>query len=148
VTITRQTLPNDGWADLRDPAEVPERLRRPVRHIQMRLAKDPAFTSVVAKAKTDGVAAVADIGEDDAVQMATAMGEDAMTLMDDLNDRIVLSRVAGWSYGPDVTLAALQDLPGAVYDRLREVCADGALEQGPDFSPSPDPQSPTVPSTA
>lgn len=147
MSITRQQLPDGGWADLRAPADVPERLRRPVRALQMRLAKDPAFGQVVADAKDKGVAALADIDEAQAVSMVAAIGDDSMSLMDDLNDRVVISRVAGWSYGDTVSVDALLDLPSAVYDRLRELCADGALD-GPDFSPSTEPGSPTVPSTA
>lgn len=147
MTITRHPMPDGGWADLRDSADVSERLRRPVRAIQMRLAKDPAFARVVDDAKKGGVQALQDIGEDQAVAMVAAIGDESVSLMDDLNDRLVLSRVAGWSYGESVDIDALQDLPGAVYDRLRELCAEGGLE-GPDFSPSTDPASPTVPSTA
>lgn len=145
--ITRQHLPGGGWADLRDPAEVPERLRRPVRAIQIRLAKDPAFGQVIVNAKDKGVKALADIDEAQAVEMVSAIGDDSMTLMDDLNDRLVISRVAGWSYGDEVTMDALLDLPGAAYDKLRELCAEGALDDV-DFSPSQAPDSPTVPSTA
>lgn len=147
MSITRHQLPGGGWADLRDPAEVPERLRRPVRALQTRLAKDPAFAQVITDARGNGVEALQDIDEAQAVQMVSAIGDDSMTLLDDLNDRLVLSRVAGWSYEGEVSAEALLDLPGAVYDRLRELCAEGALE-GPDFGPSQDPQSPTGPSTA
>ncbi|HWU23265.1 MAG TPA: hypothetical protein VN088_17130 [Nocardioides sp.] len=147
MSIHRQQLPGGGWADLRDTTDVPERLRRPVRTLQMRLAKDPAFAQVVAGAKDKGVKALDDIDEAQAVEMVAEIGADSMTLMDDLNDRLVLSRVVGWSYGEEVTVDALQDLPGPVYDRLRELCAQGALD-GTDFSPSQDQESPTVPSTA
>jgi hypothetical protein len=148
MSITRHQLPGEGWADLRDTAEVPERLRRPVRTIQMKLAQNPAFASVVSDAQKKGVKAMDDITEERAVQMATAMGDDALGMMDDLNDRLIMSRVAGWSYSDEVTLDALQDLPGAVYDKLKEMCAEGALESGPDFSPSTEADSPTEPSTA
>lgn len=147
MSITRHQLPGGAWADLRDPAEVPERLRRPVRRIQMLLAKDPAFSGVVQAAKDKGIQAMEDVTEDQAVAMAADMGEDAIDRMDQLNDLLVISRVAGWSYEAPVSMEALQDLPGAVYDRLRELCADGAMESGPDFSPSTDPESPTAPST-
>lgn len=142
------TLKAGGWVDLRDPADVPERLRRPVRRIQMLLAANPAFTEVVQEAAAKGVAAVRDVTEDQAVAMVSGMGADAFDLMDELNDRAVLARVMGWSFGDQVTLEALQDLPGAVYDELRTLCADGALETGTDFSPSQDEASPTGPSTA
>lgn len=147
MSITRHPLPGGGWADLRDPADVPERLRRPVRAIQMRLAKDPAFGQVIADTQDKGVKGLADIDEAEAVGIVSALGDNSMTLMDDLNDRLVISRVIGWSYGDEVTVDALLDLPSAVYDKLRELCADGALDDL-DFSPSQAPDSPTVPSTA
>ncbi|MFB7905233.1 hypothetical protein ACFC1T_02225 [Kitasatospora sp. NPDC056076] len=136
-----------GWVDLRPPAEVPERLRRPVRRLQMALAASPAFADVVKDATTKGVAAVSDISDEQAAAMVTQMG-DSYDLIDQLNDRLVISRVMGWSFGPDVTLDALQDLPGAAYDELRALCADGALDAGLDTGPSQDENSPTVPSAA
>lgn len=148
MSITRHQMPGEGWVDLRESADVPERLRRPVRTIQMKLAQNPAFKDVVDDAKKKGVKAMEDIDEAQAVEMATVMGDEALGLMDDLNDRLIISRVAGWSYGEEVTLDALQDLPGAVYDKLKEMCAEGALEGGPDFSPSTEADSPTEPSTA
>lgn len=149
MTIHRETLPDGGWADLRDAADVPERLRRPVRTLQMLLAGDPAFGKVVADAKSKGVEAVRDgIDDAEALQMVEAMGRESFERMDELNDRAVIARVAGWSYSSEVTMDALLDLPGPVYDRLRELCADGALGDGaPSFEPSQDPASPTEPST-
>ncbi|MGH3161924.1 MAG: hypothetical protein ACRDOC_08580, partial [Streptosporangiaceae bacterium] len=82
-----------------------------------------------------------------AIEMASAMGDDAIDVMDQLNDRLIVARVAGWSYEPPVSMDAVLDLPGAVYDRLQELCAVGAL-QGVDFSPSTEAGSPTGPSTA
>ncbi|MGW1623037.1 hypothetical protein [Streptomyces sp. NPDC002172] len=148
MSITRHQMPDQGWVDLREPAEVSERLRRPIRTIQMKLAQNPAFASVVKDAKDKGVKALEDIDESQAVEMASAMGDEAFDLMDELNDRLIISRVAGWSYGDEVSLDALQDLPGAVYDKLKEMCAEGALQGGPDFSPSTEADSPTEPSTA
>lgn len=148
MSITRHLLAAGAWADLRDPQDVSERLRRPVRAIQMRLAKDPAFAGVVAEAKDKGVKALEDIDESAAVQMATAMGDESMELMEELNDRLILSRVAGWSFEAEITADGLLDLPGAAYDTLKELCAKGGLDGEADFSPSTDPASPTEPSTA
>jgi hypothetical protein len=147
VSIHREQLPNGGWADLRDNAEVSERLRRPIRAIQIKLAKDPAFAGVVAEAAKKGPDAVKDMAESEAAKMATEMGDESAALLDELNDRCIMARVAGWSYEVPVTLDALLDLPGPAYDRLKQLCAEGALE-GTDFSPSQDENSPTVPSTA
>ena len=148
MTISRHQMPGEGWVDMRETGEVPERLRRPVRTIQMKLAQNPAFKNVVDDAKKNGVKAMDDIDEAQAVEMASTMGDEALGLMDELNDRLIISRVAGWSYGDEVTLDALQDLPGVVYDKLKEMCAEGAIESGPDFSPSIEADSPTEPSTA
>ena len=35
--LTRINLPDDEWADIRDPKKVPERLRRPVRQAAITL---------------------------------------------------------------------------------------------------------------
>ena len=148
MSITRHQLPGDGWADLRDPAEIPERLRRPVTTLQMLLARDPAFANVVKDAKDKGVKALDDIDEDQAVDMVGAMGEESFARMQELSDRIIVSRVAGWSYDLPINQDALLDLPGSVYDKLKELTADGALQNGPDFSPSTEADSPTEPSTA
>lgn len=147
MSIHRENLPDGGWADLRDQAEVPERFRRPVRALQMKLAKDPAFAGVVAEAAKKGAAAVKGMAEAEAAQMATQMGDESAGLLDELNDRLIVARVVGWSYETPVSLDALLDLPGPAYDRLRQVCAEGALDVT-DFGPSQDEESPTAPSTA
>ncbi|EST24389.1 hypothetical protein [Streptomyces roseochromogenus] len=147
MSIYRENLPDGGWADLRDQAEVPERLRRPIRAIQIKLAKDPAFGSVVAEASKKGAAAVKGMAESEAAQMVAQMGDESAGLLDELNDRAIMARVVGWSYDAPVSMAALLDLPGPAYDRLKQLCAEGAL-QGTDFGPSQDEDSPTVPSTA
>lgn len=142
------TLKAGGTVDLRAVADIPERLRRPIRRIQMKLAADPAFAGVVKDAQKSGISEAKDIVEGQAMEMVAAMGDEAFELMDDLNDRAVMARVMGWSFGSEVTLEALQDLPGSVYDELRELCAAGLLDAGVDFSPSQDENSPTDPSTA
>ena len=140
------TLKAGGTVDLRDVADIPERLRRPQRRIQMMLAANPAFSDVVKKASRTGVAAVDEFSEDQAVAMVSEMGADSFELLDQLNDTAILSRVMGWSFDVPVTADGLQDLPGAVYDELKALCAKGALE-GTDFSPSQDEDSPTGSST-
>lgn len=147
--VVLKSDPN-AWVDLRDQGQVPERLRRPVRRLQALLAGNPAFAGVVKEAAKTGAAAVEDFSEDQAVAMVAGMGGEAFDLMDQLNDLAVLGRVMGWSFGPEVTAEVLQDQPGAVYDELRALCADGALDttSAPDFSPTVDPASPTEPSSA
>lgn len=145
--ITHHSLPSGATVDLRDPGDVTERHKRPVRNISMLLAKDGAFAGVVEAAKKDGVAAVADVDEEKAVSMMADMGADALDLMDQMADRIIIGRVAGWSFPVEVSLDALLDLTSADYDALKVLTAKGALD-GPDMSPSMDEDSPTVPSIA
>lgn len=146
--MQRVYLKAGGWADLRDHAEVSERLRRPVTRIQMLLAADPAFSGVVKDAAATGITSVDDVSPDKAVAMMDGMGASSVELMFDLQDRAILARVMGWSFGPVVTLDSLQDLPAPAYDELGKLCAPGALDNGPDFSPSQEENSPTDPSTA
>lgn len=144
--MEHKTLTAGGTVDLRDVADIPERLRRPQRRIQMMLAANPAFSDVIKKASRTGVANVDDFSEDQAVTMVSEMGADSFELLDQLNDTAILARVMGWSFDAPVTADGLQDLPGAVYDELKALCAKGALE-GTDFSPSQDEASPTGSST-
>ncbi|MFJ2575965.1 hypothetical protein [Kitasatospora aureofaciens] len=142
--MKRVNLTAGGWADLREPNEIPERLRRPVRKLQMLMAGNPAFSTVVEQAT--GADGAPDVDEAQAAQMAAAMGESGIDLVFQLQDRSILQRVAGWSFG-DVTLDVLQDLAGDVYDELSELCKDPAAGSV-DLRPSMDETSPTVPSTA
>ncbi|GAA2137756.1 hypothetical protein GCM10009760_18500 [Kitasatospora kazusensis] len=138
-----------SWVDLREPSEVPERLRRPARRLQLSLAANPAFASVIKDASAGGAPrSVEDIDENEALAMAQQMGTAAFDAMDQLNDLSVVGRVMGWSFDGPVTTEALQDLPGAVYDELRALCADGALDTGLDLRPTMDDTSPIAPSTA
>jgi hypothetical protein len=114
----------------------------------MLLARDPAFAGVVQAAKARGVQAVTDVSDEDAAELVTAMGPESIERLDELTDRVIVSRVAGWSYEQPVSADALLELPGGAYDRLKELTAAGALAPGPDFAPSMDPASPTAPSTA
>ncbi|WP_329564661.1 hypothetical protein [Kitasatospora sp. NBC_01266] len=145
VNLTSQP---GAWVDLRDPADTPERLRRPVRRLQQLLASNQAFSGVVKQAAKAGAAAVEDFTDDQAAEMVTGMGADAYDLLDQLNDNLVVQKVAGWSFPGPVALDALLDLPGPVYDELRALVSDRAAAAAPDFSPTPDETSPTEPSSA
>lgn len=146
--MKRENLKAGGWVDLRDQADVSERLRRPVRKLQMILAADPAFSGVVKNAAQGGITSVDDVSPGMAAEMMSTMGAGSVDMMMDLQDHAIMSRVMGWSFEFPVTLDSLQDLPGLAYDEISKLCAPGALDNGPDFSPSQDPASPTDPSTA
>jgi hypothetical protein len=140
--MNRVTLPN-GYADLRDPADVRERQRRPLKRIQAQLAARPAFAQAVTAAQRQGKGKA--LSADAQLKIAAGMG-DAFDLLEDLNDYLVVALVAGWSYGDDVSLEAVQDIPGRDLDALREACAPFLAAIMPDFEATPEADSPIAPS--
>lgn len=126
-------LPGDMWATLRRPEEVPERLRRPIGAITGRALNAPGLTAAV-QAKDEAGA-------------ATALGAVGIQLMYDLNDALIVALVKDWSYETPVSVETLGDLPGEVYDALQDATAPFLDRLLPNFGVSPDPASPTVPSS-
>lgn len=115
----RLDLPDGAWAEVRDPKQVPERLRRPV----SRAAAAAAATGF------------------DAEHMATPEQIDAIT---SLNDHVIRALVASWSFEAEVSVESILDLPAAAYDALAAHAAKQVLALMPDFGPNPDPKAPTA----
>ena len=86
----RIDLPQGQWAELRDPRVVTERRRRP--------------------AKT-ALYAVAKLAEAEATV-------EAIEAWDDLRVQVAVALIDQWSVNVDVTVDAILDLPGDVYDAL------------------------------
>lgn len=120
-------LPDGGWALLRDPAKVPERLRRPVLTLTTRL--NPQIKAMKAAPVDEEVVLDAEVLE----------------RFEDLNDLVIVAMVAEWSFDLPISPETVGDLPGDAYDVLRQETARGIRELLPDFSPNPDPASPTGP---
>jgi hypothetical protein len=142
----RIALPGGAWADLRPAGEITERLRRPIKKLGAKLASYPEFI----KAVEDAQAKTADGSEMTAaqqLQLAAAMG-DAFDVLEELQDRLVVAAVRGWSYGSAITVDALLDLPSAALDALREVAAPYQSALSPDFTPNQAADSPIAPSNA
>lgn len=127
--MNKISLPGGAWAVLRDPKQVSERLRRPV-------------TRLAAGLNASGVLKGIE-GED-----GTGLTVEALDGMSDLNDAICLALVESWSFEQPVTADGLLDLPGAVYDSLREQASKFTTALLPDFSPTAEEESPTAPSNA
>jgi hypothetical protein len=142
--MTRVNLPSGATADLRPAEDVTERQRRPIKRIQASLAGNRAFAEAVAEAQKAGGR---DLSQEAQLRIASGMG-DAFDLLEELNDRLIVAFVRGWSYGFDVNVDNVQDIPGRDLDALREVVSPLMRALMPDFDPNPDPDSPTVPSTA
>jgi hypothetical protein len=75
-----------------------------------------------------------------------ALSEDlgpALDIVDELNDRVVIALVAGWSYDLPLELDSVLDIPGADLDALREAVVPLSAGLLPSFEPTKDKGSPT-----
>ena len=116
--MTRIDLPAGAWAELRDPDAVTERQRKP-------------FVAALGRAtKYEG------------------MDDGGLSSMMDVQDALVMAMVEGWSFTLPVNADSLLDLPHKTVTALRTACTPFQAELMPDFGPTPDPDSPTVPSSA
>ena len=105
-----------GWIVLRDPKEVPERLRRPI----------------LAKASKVGAAAQSIANGEDA---STMVDEDTISGMFEFNDLLAIALVQEWSFDAPVSLDALLDLPSSSYDAIQKVVAPLLEPLMPSFTP-------------
>lgn len=131
------TLPDGGWALLRDPRRVTEKQRRPVTRLQARVAGSE-IGALLSKKGT--------LPDDEFERESLkALGSDAFTLLDDLNDALIVALVDSWSYDVPVSAEAALDLSGEAYDALKAACAKHVTALTPDFTPDGalDPASPT-----
>lgn len=123
-------LPDGEWASLRDPKKVPEKLRRPImRSVMAATRQSGDFKKLVD----------ADNPEDIVKDLDPSFLETGA----ELNDLLVVALVEEWSFETPVTVDAVLDLPGDVYDELRKTVAPFITDLLPDFGPSPDPKAPT-----
>lgn len=141
--MSHVTLPSGATADLRPAEDITERQRRPIKRIQTLLAGNEGFVKAVKEAQDSEDE---ELTQEAQLRIAAGMG-DAFELLESLNDYLVAAAVRGWSYGFPVSADAAQDLPGRDLDALREICAPYMGQLSPNFEPSPDADSPSVPST-
>ncbi|MGA5819732.1 hypothetical protein ACPC54_17965 [Kitasatospora sp. NPDC094028] len=147
TTANRIPLPG-GWADLRPVADITERHRRPIRKLSTQLLGHADFAAAVAEMQSSGKDP-ASLTPDEQLRVAAGMGS-AFDDLEAIQDLLVVAAVRGWSFDAvPITVDGLLDLPGQALDALRAAVApyQGALN--PNLrEPSPDPTSPTVPSSA
>lgn len=78
---------------------------------------------------------------------AITPGEDpSMKEMNILLDKMIMAFVASWDRDEPLSEDALLDLPIGPYDKLRQAVMPFMDAILPDFGPTPDPETPTVPS--
>lgn len=138
----RVQLPG-GWADLRPVSDITERMRRPIKRLSAKLASFPSFMEAV----QSGNAAGGELTDDQQLAIAASMGE-AFDVLEELQDSLVVAVTRGWSWDFAVTADGVLDLPGPALDGLRKAVAPWQTALNPNFEPTPDPASPTEPSSA
>ena len=138
----RIDLPNDNWAELREPSEVSERGRRPVVSSLNRVSQAgwKALESMSATQVKDAVAT------DD--KEATGLPSADLEAIATANDHCIVALVREWSYKLPLTIDGCLDLPGPAYDKLRDACAPAVQSLFVSFEPTVnEPDSPFVPSS-
>jgi len=157
-SVERIILPDDAWADVRNPKKVPERLRRPVReaaiNLQLSLPPEQRAKAKVAVGKEPDEVATEDTQQafgappiDELVEEAKKEDEipflpntEQQGFVDAYNESLLLSVVTAWSYG-DVNVEVLRDLPGDAFDVLMDTVRNLG-DEGEENSLDSDPSSP------
>ncbi len=134
----RLELPHDQWAELREPDEIPRKAARKFRKVLYRIAAPAADVD-------QGLTSEAQAAE---VGRAMLSSDDGMDGVEDLAEAMVLAAVSEWSYG-SVCGEIMDDMPDHAVDAIYASCqARGYIEKlMPDFGPSMDEDSPTMPSS-
>ena len=114
-----------GWIDLREPEEVPEKLRRPI--IKMSVSGVP----------------FAEDWNDLFENPENANAESLEAMLDygsRFNDLVAMAFIRQWSFELPISIDALGDLPGKVYDEIANACKPLISNLMPSFEVDPDPK--------
>ena len=137
-----------GTLLLRDVEQIPERLVRPVRSAATKMMR-------VAARMPNMPSDTSQMTPEELQTLADSLPDDVLPEMWALNDLLAVALVAEWRVNqplegpqPPVTLDSLLDLPKGQYDAVQKAVTPFLSQIMTDFSPSPDPDSPTVPSDA
>lgn len=140
----RVELPG-GWADLRPVSDITERMRRPIKRLTAKLTSFPQFMDAVKEA-SESTKGGGELTPAEQVALAAGMG-DAFDALEELQDALVVAVVRGWSWEGGVTVDGVLDLPGPALDALRKAVGPWQNAMNPNFEPTPDPETPTEPSS-
>jgi hypothetical protein len=117
-----------GWIEIREPKEVPERLRRPI--VELTMAGVPLQPHMEAMQND-----------------LTAVDPDVLTQFMQysakFNDKAILALVKEWSFPDPVSEESIMDLPAGVFDEIQEAIAPFISELLPNFGVDPDPKATT-----
>lgn len=118
---TQHNAPSGFTFTLRDPEDVPERLRRPVERKLVTI-----------------------MGHGDLLK-ATGLTPEIMDDNNELDDLLVVALVEKWSAEAPVSVEAIQDLPTGDVKALRKAAAPFIWQMFPDFEVTPEDGTPTPP---
>lgn len=136
--MTRVDLSDGNWAELREPEQVSERLRRPIQRALARVSVQTWEVVLAAKRRRDG---------DEAQVVEAEVSDRDFDSLNEANDHCIVALVAAWSFPNPITLESVLDLPSRDYAVLRERCAPAVGSLFVSFDPTPELQSPTAPSS-
>lgn len=136
-------LPDGGWAELRPHEQVSERQRRPILALMVRMHETGAFATAEDDDEDAAGDTAAAVDTAAAADEASTMSGGKLALIEELNDLLIVARVVRWSYGDGVDRDAVLDLPGPVYDALRDAAGADSHRLVPNFDPTPDRETPT-----
>lgn len=124
---TTLTFADGGSAVLRDPRQVPVKVRRVWEHASAPMA---SVLFDLQNRLTD---------EEEVKKQFAIEAAKQPELMDAQRDASILSLVQSWTYG-DVTQEVLENLPVGTYDQLAEQCQLLSKEMSPNWKPEVDPK--------
>lgn len=106
-----------GWAKLRDPEDVPERLRRPLAKVQRHLLGSGVGDVLIQRE------AMGEVKESDLTALIKpVLASDDWELLDDSGDYLIVALVEEWSFEFPISIETVQGLPGRAYKALRAEC--------------------------
>lgn len=117
-----------GWIEIREPKEVPERLRRPI--VELTMAGVPLQPHMEAM-------------QNDPSSVDPEIMTQFFQYSGKFNDKAIIALVKEWSFPDPVSEESILDLPSAVFDEIQTAIAPFISELLPNFGVDPDPKATT-----
>ena len=145
----RIDLPNDQWAELRDPQAVTERQRRPIARALRGVRPEIQERSRAAAELPDLDDGKPGAEKQDALQrLQFLMTNEEADAYQTAGDAAAVALIASWSFESEPSMDSLLDLPARSLDILRRAVAPLVNDLFLDTGPSPNRPAPTGGSNA
>ncbi len=134
--MDRVELPDGAWAELYEPKKIPERRRKLIQRNAVRMQKllpEKYFAQVEVTEPATGETPHPAFGAPpvDELMAQTArridprdLTDETLDAMGEFDEALVLGYVTTWSFGDELTVDAIRDLPVDQYDALVAECRD------------------------